>query len=404
MVLSLVMCRIFADEVKPSVTPPALDALITGINAALDQYDVNLARASRDLAGVPLQSPRAREIILKLCRENTAVVDCAIVDLNGVMIVIEPQAYKASEGVNIGGQVHVKKLHESRQPVFSETFRSAEGYDAASFAWPIISPENELLVSDSLLVRLDLMISHIADETLKGLPLDSWAIQKNGRLVYDPDEQEIGRNVITDPLYESFPSLVELTKKIITEEEGTGYYEFYSTGITLAKKVRKSASWKTVVRNGLEIRVVLVHVENEQDQALLIHRSKGENLDSANDELRKLAKNPALVKSLAERNRDSIMSLFKEFRDKCYGVYSIQWFNSQGINQGGYPPENSLKDYDFNTKRLPDDMKFLQALKDRKEMQFDSPLAEGRNGQFFLVPVFDSDKFVGIIYTIRIRM
>ncbi len=69
----------------------------------------------------------------------------------------------------------------------------------------------------------------------------------------------------------------------------------------------------------------------------------------------------------------------------------------------GYPEENSLINFDMKTLKTPSSKPILQALSNRRESSFDSPLMEGKTGTFFIVPVFEGGDYLGMIYTIRIK-
>jgi len=45
----------------------------------------------------------------------------------------------------------------------------------------------------------------------------------------------------------------------------------------------------------------------------------------------------------------------------------------------------------------------LKALSEKTEASFEAPLVEGKEGDFFLVPVQKGDTYLGMIYIIRIR-
>ncbi len=85
------------------------------------------------------------------------------------------------------------------------------------------------------------------------------------------------------------------------------------------------------------------------------------------------------------------------------GLYSIQWLDSLGTNRYGYPEENSLINFDLKTLKTPSSKLMLQALSGKKEYTFDCPLMEGKAGTFFMVPVYEGEKYLGMIYTIRLK-
>jgi hypothetical protein len=85
------------------------------------------------------------------------------------------------------------------------------------------------------------------------------------------------------------------------------------------------------------------------------------------------------------------------------GLYSVQWIDSRGTNRYGYPEENSLIGIDMKSLRTPSSQLILRALSKKKESTFACPLVEGKTGTFFMVPVHKGEKFLGMIYTIRIK-
>ncbi|MFH0995359.1 MAG: BMP family ABC transporter substrate-binding protein [Pseudomonadota bacterium] len=87
------------------------------------------------------------------------------------------------------------------------------------------------------------------------LPVDIFLMQTDGLMVYDVDPEQIGRNVFHDPLYQPFPDLLALAKKVAANKKGTGVYRFYQAGS--GKPVIKKAFWKTIGRHGAEWRIVI---------------------------------------------------------------------------------------------------------------------------------------------------
>ena len=86
----------------------------------------------------------------------------------------------------------------------------------------------------------------------------AWAMQTDGLILYDPDPEEVGRNLFQDPLYKPYVQLLSLGERIASERSGSGVYEFLGPGLT--DPVVKSASWATVGLHGTEWRLVVVRV------------------------------------------------------------------------------------------------------------------------------------------------
>ena len=46
-------------------------------------------------------------------------------------------------------------------------------------------------------------------------------------------------------------------------------------------------------------------------------------------------------------------------------LYAVEYIDPDGINQFGYPPENTLEGYDFNSLATPNDDLFVDAVEER---------------------------------------
>jgi len=95
--------------------------------------------------------------------------------------------------------------------------------------------------------------------------------------------------------------------------------------------------------------------------------------------------------------------MLEKFYKEHPGIYGIQWVDERGINLYGYPEENSPLNFDLHTMETPSSKCILKALTEKKESSFDAPLAEGREGHFFMVPVNGDNVFLGMIYIIRLK-
>jgi hypothetical protein len=51
----------------------------------------------------------------------------------------------------------------------------------------------------------------------------------DGMVAYNRDASQIGKDLFKDPLYQAYPSLLELGKRIIAQRSGHGYHSFQVT-------------------------------------------------------------------------------------------------------------------------------------------------------------------------------
>ncbi|MBI5674850.1 MAG: cache domain-containing protein [Nitrospirae bacterium] len=380
--------------------PPILSELEKEITSELNKMDQDLARLAGRLSEKDFKTAGTRKMLGDLCRSYAYAVDCAVVDRNGMMMLVEPEEYAKFEGSDISSQEQIVRLRESKKPVMSNVIRTVEGIVAVDLEHPLFSSNGELAGSVSVLIKPETMLASIISPVVQGTPVDVWLMQKDGRILYDPDEEEVGLMLFDDPLYKPYPQLLALGTLIARERSGTGSYEFLGKG--LEKPVMKDAYWTTVGLHGTEWRLVAIHVR--AGHAL----SSGKELEkpvtvSHDDSLRTLAENTEMKKALSEKDGSMILDIFKDFYSEHEGLYSIQWLDSRGINRLGYPEENSLINLDMKSLKTASSKPMLRALANKKESSFDSPLVEGKTGMFFMVPVFEGRNYLGMIYTIRLK-
>jgi hypothetical protein len=380
--------------------PPILYELEKDIMAELNKMDQDLARLAGRLSEKDLKSAQTRKMLGDLCRSYPYAVDCAVVDRDGKMVLVEPAEYAGFEGSDISAQEQIIRLRESKKPVLSNVIKTVEGIDAVDLENPIFSSQGEFAGSASLLFRPESLLSYILTPVLQGMPAEAFVMQADGRILYDADKEEVGRMLFDDPMYKPFPQLLALGTLISREKKGAGSYEFKQEG--LEKLVKKDAHWTTVGLHDTEWRLVVMHVR--AGHAV----SSGKDLakpgtGSYQDALRKLAENAEMKKALSGNDNARIRDIFRDFYSGHGGLYSVQWLDNQGTNRYGYPEENSLINLDMKTLKTPSAKPILQALSDKKESTFECSLMEGKIGTFFMVPVYEGGDYLGMIYTIRLN-
>jgi len=383
-----------------SELPPILSDLEKEIASELNKIDKDVASVAGRLSEKDLDTAGTRKLLGDLCRSYPYAVDCTVVGRNGKMLLVEPREYAKFEGSDISSQEQVIRLHESKKPVLSRVIRTVEGFDAVDLEHPIFSSKSELAGSVSVLLRHESMLATIIAPVVHGMPVDVWLMERDGRILYDPDEAEVGLMLFDDPMYKPYPQLIALGTLIAREKSGSGSYEFLGKGLTTP--VMKDAYWTTVGLHGTQWRLVATH-----NRPRYAHPSQKELEKPAevpdDDALRTLAENAEMKKALAGNDQSKMRDMFRKFHSAHEGLYSIQWLDAGARNRYGYPEENCLIDLALKTAKTPSSKPMLQALSSRKEATFDCPLVEGKTGTFSMVPVYKGGDYLGMIYTIRLK-
>ncbi len=246
-----------ASAVEMSDLMPVLKQVKKDINTTLSEIDKDLKAAAKSLSAVDLKSDDARKILNGLRKFRPYVVAEIITNPDGVNITIEPEEYRKYEESESKNISHIVKLLKDKQPALSDVYTTTEGIDAVSVGYPIFSDKGELLGAVRMLVKHEMFLKPLAD----GKPCKVWIMQPNGLIIYDPDTEEIGKNIFTDPLYKPFEDLKSFSKTVALSNSGAGSYDFYAGGLedkTLAKKI---AVWDTVGLYGTEWRVVAMEIQ-----------------------------------------------------------------------------------------------------------------------------------------------
>jgi len=248
-------------EIIPANMAPALDKVMKGVNNVFADINKDLSDAAKKLSDIgDLRGPEALGILGRLCEGRTYLIDCAIVDTAGKIVSVEPKEYKKYEGSDISAQAHADSLRKTKKPVMSGIFKSAEGMNAVAIAYPIVSGNGDLLGSVSMLVRPDALLGGIAAPLVKDAPWKVWVMQTDGLVLYDQDPNQINKNVFTDAMFEPFRSLIQFAETAARQEEGVGYYEFYTKGYDNKTVVKKDAIWDTVALFDTKWRVIVMEI------------------------------------------------------------------------------------------------------------------------------------------------
>ncbi|MBI5593972.1 MAG: hypothetical protein HY881_26280 [Deltaproteobacteria bacterium] len=378
-------------------TPITLEDARKKVQSEFDRLDAGLKQAAAQLGVSGLTGDAARKVLAELCGDFSYAVDCATLGPDGKMLTVEPVAYRRFEGADVSGQEQVRRVMQGQKPVFSSVFVSVEGFDALDVEYPVTTGDGKYLGSVSLLFRPEKFLGDIIRPLVEGIPMDITVMETGGRTLYDADEQQIGQNLFSSPLFQPYPSLIALGRQMAMNPSGVGKYTFPDR--TTKAAVTKEAYWQTASMYGTDWRLVGIHVEPKSAG----HRALPVKVQNPDRPLESFADSNVLIKALERGDSRSIMKLFRKFHKDNPGIYAIQWIDEKGINRFGYPVENSLKNYDLRSDRSQSDPELLKAVQEKKPGVFEFPLFEGNRGIFTLMPVFSGEHYLGMVYVIVIK-
>jgi len=370
------------------------------VQSELTHADKDFAHAAKEISLYELTSDSVRSILKGLHARHSFIVDCSIVDTNGIMIVVEPDEFKSFEGSDIKDQAQVQKIHKTHMPVMSNAFLAVEGFQAVDIQYPIFSKDNTFIGSLSMLIRPDSMLVDIIKPIIKGVPVNIWVMQKDGIILYDRNEEEIGRNLFTDEMYKPYENLRLLGQEIIDNKTGLGSYTFLSD--TMTEPVEKQCFWETASLYDMQWKLVLTSVLSGAEAL----KGSKESIKYLQKNLKDFVKRIDLLTALSENDEEDIKKSFENFYTTYPYIYSIQWTDTSATSRFGFPPEHSLINYNYRETRdgiNEQYQKFISAVENKESAVFEKNLLEGDCAIFILEPVFSSEQYFGIIYVMLLK-
>ena len=379
-------------------TPSSLLKIKNRVESVLVEMDKDLAETTQKLSLIGIEGEGTRNTLRDLSARHPYAVDCCLVDLDGIITIMEPDPYNKFEGADISDQEHIIQLRKEKNPVLSKAFRAVEGYTAVVFEYPVFSQKKELLGSVNMLIRPELFLREIILPEIKGIPIDVWIMQPDGYILYDLDAEEIGRNLFEDELYRPFTELLEIGKKISKEKQGSGKYSFFDEGFS--KKVVKKTHWTTLEFYGTQWKIVMTQKENQDESSK--RTLSGLGIKSYKENLQTFSKDADLLKLISENDKDKIIEKFKEFYEANKGIYNVQWLDQNYTTRFGFPPEHSLDNYHFSEKNDAERI-YIDVINARLATSFESDVFERNKGYFQLYPLNYNEQYFGMIYYIIIK-
>ncbi|OPY50026.1 MAG: hypothetical protein A4E49_02874 [Methanosaeta sp. PtaU1.Bin112] len=273
--ISLLLCAFSAaglDETKDnsSASNATTDMIFTllqiqaNVQGCLNDLDLDIANASRDLAATGLEGAAADEVLRELLETNSNLVEAVTFSKEGKIISAECKGCEGGEGADISSQEHIAHVLKDKTPTLSRQFLLVEGYNGTALAYPVFSPQGEFLGGISAIIEPDKMLNNVVAAQLHFdienrsniTDYSFWTMDLDGLIAYDRDASQIGKNLFEDPLYKPYPSLLALGERMIIERSGHGYYSFQVTEGN-KKVVTKESYWTTAGLHGREWRLIV---------------------------------------------------------------------------------------------------------------------------------------------------
>ena len=217
-------------------------------------------QTAQKLSSAGLTGREAKNALQALYEKNEHAFDCATVDLKGIIVNVAPAKFSSILGADISSQEQIVRMLATQKPLVSYAIDTVEGFVGFDLEYPVFSKDGDFIGSVSILTEPD-FFDIIISQKVTNFPVEIWMMQKDGRIIYDVNKEEIGKNLFTDPLYAKYPSLLKVAREMALRSRGSSRYEFLDK--KMDKTVMKNIIWTTILMHGTEFRLALASIKNK---------------------------------------------------------------------------------------------------------------------------------------------
>ena len=229
-------------------------SIAASVDSGLSDLQSGLQDTSAKLSKTGLAGKEAEAALSDNLLKYPFAVSSFAISKDGVVASAVPENYAGSVGENQSWQPQVRHANEQKVPVVSDVFAMVEGFTGVSQSSPVFSPSGEYLGYNDITYEPRVFIARqIAGVTVPD-GYDVWVAQADGTQIYDVNGEEIGKNIVTDPMYAD-PALHAVLVRIAADQNGTGTYSFYDRDWN--RTITKIAAWETAGIGGTGWRVVV---------------------------------------------------------------------------------------------------------------------------------------------------
>ncbi|WP_292522134.1 cache domain-containing protein [Methanoculleus sp.] len=294
-----------------------LQEAVAGINGELEAVSTSAGESARVLGEAGLTSAAGKEAVRQAMLNHPYTESTLVVTKDGIVAMTVPDNYADAVNSNISSHLETGRAVREQVPLVSEVFPLREGYAGVAQSYPVFGKGGEYLGFVSFAYRPDAFIGRVVAPLTNGTPYDIWVTQTDGMVIYDTTPEEIGKNLFSDPAYQS-PGLQEAFSRIVTEPSGSVEYTFWDRN--WERNVTKEAIWDTAGIDGAAWRVIVTRNLDAGEQQVAPAGGRPPAADAAEEMKAFVAKAAAYAR---EHGRTDALTAFNDpdgefVRDELY--------------------------------------------------------------------------------------
>lgn len=258
--VSLAGCTDSAPDPKIADMKGVAGELTVSINTELDDLKAGIRNNSLALSTTGLDGSNAEAVLSENLLRHPWAVSSVVIARDGIVATAVPRNFAGMVGKNLSWQPQVQKANAERVPIVSGVFKMEEGFNGISQSFPVFSSSGEYLGYTDITYVPDVFLARHIEPVIQRTGYDVWVVQLDGTEIFDTTKEEIGKNIVSDPVYAD-PALHEFSTRILKEPSGIATYVFWDKEWN--RNVTKTAVWDTAGIDGATWRVVVTSAEGE---------------------------------------------------------------------------------------------------------------------------------------------
>jgi hypothetical protein len=126
-----------------------------------------------------------------------------IISPDNIVTAAAPVTFSGLIGTDLSYQPETSFANERQEPVISNIFYLEEGFYGISISYPIFSEDEEYLGYTDVTIRPEEFFRPVIGPFTEQTGYEVFILQTDGMTVYATNEFEVGKNFLTDPIYDT---------------------------------------------------------------------------------------------------------------------------------------------------------------------------------------------------------
>lgn len=229
-----------------------LSTMQDAVAGAIIRVDVATKDAARQFGR---SGDTAGAVLEELAASDPSVVYTYSFDRNGTILAVVPPQFDDLVGESTGDLTGHEGFFD--HPLMSDLFLLPGAGYVAVIEYPAFSKGGVVIGGVGAAFSPERLVAPCAESALAGTPYSAMAAQAGGRILYDPDPEEVGKETFNETLYAEFPEILDFARQYAEKRSGYSTYSFYDTGFS--RVVDKEAFWTTIGAHGQEWRLIIIN-------------------------------------------------------------------------------------------------------------------------------------------------